>query len=219
MRVFCSLIIGFLLYRNTLFAQANKTIVIGFGVNSTANYQPILKEDYVPEAIPLIMISPGLHFKVNSSELFIATDFFPWAHFYDPKYKLEMCGGQVEYKYHFNRKNKKYDFFISSYVQYCQIRTGGSEPLPFNDKSSLGISEVGYPAYKIKSLTNMYGIGFQYTFLKRIHAYASMYIGYNLNELKGVDYDWSDIFLENRINFISSFRLGLLIDIFKKTKI
>lgn len=178
-----------------------KRLSIGIGFNPTVQFQKTVGMGLGPS------LTPFLNIKYLKQEIILGPDFY----FFGPLYNKEIypiiIGGQVDYRYHFLKQGKKYNFFLNSTLQYVQYQNTCLFAKPYNYIDPYVCYDYWGDLLKHRSFINTYGFGIEYNFLKRLYIYAIIGLGYNysiLNELDGSPYSKG-----NNINLIGTFRFGL----------
>lgn len=187
-----------------------KEFSIGLGCSLTLPFQQTIGIG------PGFAITPFLNVKYLRHELLLGPDLYVIGPRYNKEIYPLIIGGQGEYRYHFLRRNKKYNFFVNTTIQYVQYQNTCLFAKPYNYIDRSVCYDYSGALLKHRSFINTFGFGIEYNFLKRFYVYSVLGLGYNysaLNELDGSKYQSG-----NKINLIGTFRFGLSISIFKSSR-
>jgi hypothetical protein len=200
----------FILLLVDLNAQPKRFFSFGFGFSSTLPVQETVGPGLS------FFATPYLNLKYAGHEFLFGPDCYVIGPLHDKDNYPLIVGGQGEYRYHFLKQDKKYNFFLNTTVHYIQYQNTCLFAQPYDYHPTSYCYDYQGEILKHKSLINTYGFGFECNFLKRFYAYSIVGLGFNysqLNELDGRPFGDG-----NRINLIGTFRLGLSFSIYKSSK-
>ncbi len=201
---------AFILLLTGLNSQTKQPFSFGFGFSSTLPVEETLGPDLS------LFATPYLNIKFSRHEFLFGLDCYIIGQLHDKANYPLIIGGQGEYRYHFIKKDKKYNVFLNTTIQYVQYQNTCLFAQPYDYHPTTYCYDYQGEILKHKSLINTYGFGFEYNFFRRFSAYSVVGIGFNysqLNELDGKPFHDG-----NRINIIGTFRIGLSFSVYKSSK-
>jgi hypothetical protein len=152
---------------------------LGYGL-STAGYGGFSPNSGRP--VPNYPLTPLLHFGLNKHKLIIGPNLY--VHQNTPV----IFGQQLNYRYQF-LWIRHFALFGEFNLQNVRFIEGGSHYLPYNSSKIIGIADGA--TYKVNSIVNTYGIGFEKSLFYKFNMFVSTGIGMNIRKQK-VQYDWSE---------------------------
>jgi hypothetical protein len=184
-----------------------KKIEFGFGSSLTVPFDNAY--------FPSIYSTPYINIKLQRHEILAGADFYFLGLTWDKEQYPLVIGGQTEYRYHFLKPDKKYNFFVNTNVQYVQFQFGcGAYARPYDFENKYICNDA--VELKSKSIMNTYGIGVETNFLKRFYIYSVGGLGYSYSIVKGL---YENSYRGGNLHSIrATLRVGLSFSIYKSTK-